>query len=62
MEIERSRDYQIDLLIVYQSDTEDKAPKVSLMLRALLQSLGFEPKPYLTVQELKGMVQDFCRL
>lgn len=59
MEIERLRDYQISPLIIYQSAKSDESPRVTQMLRALLASLGFEPKAYSTVEELKQVVEDY---
>jgi hypothetical protein len=59
MEIERLRDYHMSPLIIYQSGTSNEPPRVSQMLRALLASLGFEPKAYSTVEELRKAVKDY---
>jgi hypothetical protein len=59
MEIERLIDYEIKPLIVYQSSAAGEPPKVTEMLRALLASRGFEPRPYITIEELKGSIQNY---
>jgi hypothetical protein len=59
MEIERLRDYQITPLIVYQSSAGEEPPKVTEMLRALLASLGFEAKPYASLEELRTLIGDY---
>lgn len=59
MEIEHTRDYGIEhLLFVYQGRSDEDL-RITDMLKALLRDMGFWPKPYDCMAELRALVEDF---
>lgn len=61
MEIERALDYNVEMLILYQSREPGGGPPPTMttMLTTALKTIGCEPKGYCTIEEQREIIRDF---
>lgn len=59
VEVERSRDYGIPPLFVFQRHPDHPEPRISAMLETLIRQGGYETKPYSDVQQMRDHVKAF---
>jgi len=57
MEIERTRDYEVETLVVHQMHSFH----ASAMVRALLERQGVKVESYEVFEDLRGIVEKFLR-